>query len=214
MNNHLTVENLMRVLPAALQNDAAMIKLGLTAAEALIGLSASADLPVIYARIDMLPEWLLDILAVDFKVDWYIKDADLTSKRALIKDCFYVHKHRGTRAALNRGIYDIRPDSTVEEWYEYGGEPYRFRLTLKGLISATAADSVMQVVRRVKNARSALDTILFWEQLDAEQIYVGNALRFDGTCTIQAGEYDAPSEDYLTDEDGVMLLDENYRVLY
>ena len=35
----------------------------------------------IYTRIDELPEWLLDILARDFAVDWYDRSYTLEEKK-------------------------------------------------------------------------------------------------------------------------------------
>lgn len=128
MNKGFTVENLMRVLPVPLERDPGMHELGQTAAEALARLWNRLHLPTIYTRIDDLPEDLLDILAKDFKVDWYNYDHNIETKRDVIKDSFFVHRHLGTKAAFARALSDVYPNSSAQEWFEYGGAPFYFRL--------------------------------------------------------------------------------------
>lgn len=126
----LTEANLMRTLPEALKQDEGMNPLGQIIAKALAGLLASIDYVKIYARIDQLEETALDALAKDFDVVWYDYNYSLETKRALIKDSFFVHRHLGTKGALDRALSDIFPNSTVLEWFEYGGQPYHFRVVI------------------------------------------------------------------------------------
>lgn len=128
MNNGFTVENLMRVLPTPLDRDPGMHELGHTAAEALVRLWTNLHMPRLYTRIDELPESLLDILAKDFKVDWYNYDHSIETKRNVIKDSFFIHRHLGTKAAFARALSDVYPNSSAQEWYEYGGNPFYFRI--------------------------------------------------------------------------------------
>ena len=154
----VTKKTLMRVLPSVLDNDAGMHDLGETAAEALTHLWAHVGLPRIYTRIDELPEELLDILAKDFKVDWYDYNYILETKRALIKDNFFIHKHLGTVAAVKRALTDVWPPSTVEEWFEYDGDPYYFRVILdaSGSQEPIRVDSALNAVHFYKPARAHL----------------------------------------------------------
>ena len=68
----------------------------------------------IYPRIDELDEALLDILAYDFKVDWYGYDYPLETKRALLKSSFYIHRHLGTKGAVEAAIQSVYPKSIVK----------------------------------------------------------------------------------------------------
>ena len=76
---------------------------------------------------------LLDILANDFKVDWWDANYTLEEKRRTLKDSWNVHRRLGTKAAVVLAISAIYPDTQVSEWWEYGGKPYHFKL----LIDAT-----------------------------------------------------------------------------
>ena len=120
----------------------------------------------LYTRIKELPENLLDILAYDFKVDWWDPNYTLEEKRQTFKDSWYVHKHLGTKAAVVTAIRDIYPLTTLEEWFEYeGGQPYHFRLRID--ITSDSGDKVRQrrVLERLnfyKNLRSHVDEIRYF----------------------------------------------------
>ena len=99
MTNHgITSENLMRTLPDVLRNDKNTRALAQVIADALSARNEEIDRLRIYTQIDNLPEELLDILAHDFKVDWYGYDYGIEAKRALIKDSFQVHRSWYSRA--------------------------------------------------------------------------------------------------------------------
>lgn len=116
--------------PASLAVDPSKYALARAIADELRELNDRCDRLRIYSRIDELPEQLLDILAFDFAVSWYYYNGTLETKRAQIKSCFYVHKHLGTRGALETALSDVCPGTVLEEWFEYGGEPYYFRVIL------------------------------------------------------------------------------------
>ena len=156
----LNKNNFLQTLPSVLANDEGMAPLGGVAAEALAGLIGKTELPAIYSRIDQLDEELLDILAKDFKVDWYDYDADITAKRAMIRDSFYVHRHLGTAGAVKRVLSDIYPSYTLQEWYEYGGAPYHFKVTVAdNNFTAEKRAQAIRMINIVKNVRSCLDDI-------------------------------------------------------
>ena len=129
MSNTPTAEEFLRALPPVLRNDRRMMALGQVVAEELSDRMSEIEKAAIYPRIDELDEALLDILAYDFKVDWYGYDYPLETKRALLKSSFYIHRHLGTKGAVEAAIQSMYPKSIVEEWFDYveGGNPYTFR---------------------------------------------------------------------------------------
>jgi P2-related tail formation protein len=87
----------------------------------------------------------------------------LASKRQQIKSSFYIHKHLGTKKALERAIEDLYPDSQIQEWYEYGGAPYHFKIVVN--VAEQRADiphsEVISMVDKFQNKRSILEAIDF-----------------------------------------------------
>ena len=108
---------------------------------------------------------LLDILAYDFKVDWYGYDYPLETKRALLKSSFYIHRHLGTKGAVEAAIQSVYPKSIVEEWFDYveGGNPYTFRIVLDASTPAVPVNNtdLLRAVNLYKSLRSHLDGIMF-----------------------------------------------------
>ncbi len=161
----ITAENLLFTLPSALKSDPDMIALATVIAGVLTEHLEDVNRVNIYARIDELPEELLDILAHDFKVDWWDGDYTLEEKRRTLKDNWRVHKILGTKAAVETAISAIYPDTKVAEWFEYDGEPYHFRLLTDTTYEHIDADKHRRVLERVeyyKNLRSVFDGIEYY----------------------------------------------------
>ena len=165
MSNTPTAEEFLRALPPVLRNDRRMIALGQVGAEELSDRMSEIEKAAIYPRIDELDEALLDILAYDFKVDWYGYDYPLETKRALLKSSFYIHRHLGTKGAVEAAIQSVYPKSIVEEWFDYvdGGNPYTFRIVLDASTPAVPVNNtdLLRAVNLYKSLRSHLDGIMF-----------------------------------------------------
>lgn len=163
MNSHgLTKENLLAAFPQVLRTDRSVLALAEALAEVLAARREEIDRLRIYPAIDRLDEQLLDILAHDFKVDWWDADYSLEEKRRTLKDSWRVHRLLGTKAAVETAIRAIYPGATVVEWWEYGGEPYCFRLCIPVIGGADDQAKQQRVLARLntyKNLRSHLDGI-------------------------------------------------------
>lgn len=163
MNSHgLTKENLLAALPQALQRDPSVSALAEGIAEVLAGRPAEIDRLRIYPAIDRLDERLLDILAQDFKVDWWDPNYSLEEKRRTLRDHWRVHKSLGTPAAVVTAISAIYQGTTLEEWFQYDGEPYHFRLNIDLTGDQGDPERMQRVLERLeyyKSLRSHLDSI-------------------------------------------------------
>lgn len=82
----------------------------------------------VYTAIDSATENILDILAVQFKVDWYRDDYPIETKRRVIKTAMEVRRYCGTEWAVKQAISAIYPNSEIVEWYDYNGTPGHWRL--------------------------------------------------------------------------------------
>lgn len=165
----LTKENLVATLPVALQKDPSVVALAEAFAELLAWRPEEIDRLRIYPAIDRLDERLLDILAYDFKVDWWDPDYSLEEKRRTLKDSWRVHKMLGTKAAVERAISAIYPHTQVLEWFEYGGEPYHFRLDINITNDHIDSDKQRRVLERLnyyKSLRSHNDGVTYFVEAE------------------------------------------------
>lgn len=161
----ITRENLLLIVPPALTHDPAMMARAAADAEALAARLAEIDRVRIISNIDALDETVLDILARDFKVDWWDPEYSIEEKRRTLKGSWRVHKILGTKAAVETAIRAIYPLTTVEEWFEYGGEPYHFRLDINITNDSIDSDKQRRVLERLnyyKSLRSHNDGVTYF----------------------------------------------------
>lgn len=84
----------------------------------------------IYTDIGNASEEVLDALAVNWKVDWYDTGYAVEQKRRIIQTALTVRRLMGTVSAVKLQIDAIFPETELEEWFDYGGDPGTFRLYL------------------------------------------------------------------------------------
>lgn len=110
--------------------------------------------------IDTAPEWWLDQLAWEQNITWYDTDASIQAKRNVVRNAEWVKRHLGTKAAVETTVFDYFGDATVEEWFEYNGKPFHFRV----ITTPEAADDKIyqfrKAVENTKNVRSYLEAII------------------------------------------------------
>ncbi|HGH3389923.1 TPA: phage tail protein I [Citrobacter freundii] len=108
---------------------------------------------------DMCPAELLPWLAWEMAVDTWNEHWTEAEKRSAIKRAAYIHRHRGTKAALMEALADSPFRSQIVEWYEQTppGKPYTFRLNVeqKDLpVLMSDHQDLKHAVLRAKNLRS------------------------------------------------------------
>lgn len=126
--------------------------------------------------IDRMPEWRLDELAWEMNVFWYDHDASIAIKRAQLKGAQDYYMRLGTPAAVERALSDIYGSGRVEEWNEYGGEPYYFKVyTTDPQVANEKRERFLQLLESVKNVRSVLDEIIYVGAEGATEIFAATA---------------------------------------
>lgn len=155
-----TGENLLGSFPYALSRDDDKNKVAESIADELAKTVADTEMARIFPAIDSLPETVLDMLAYDLKVEWYEYNAPIKNKRVTIKECILVHKHKGTKFAVQAAVHSLYDRADVQEWFEYSGEPFHFRIKVYGS-SSGGIKTLGQKILYAKNLRSVLDSVAF-----------------------------------------------------
>ena len=115
---------------------------------------------LIYSRIDELPEEVIDTLAWQFHVDFYEPGIPLSAKRDLVKTSILVHMRKGTKWAVQELCDIVFGKTTVQPWFEYGGEPYHFRVSTEAnLLTDEDWRRFFHALEVTKSARDWLDSI-------------------------------------------------------
>ena len=211
--NGLTASNFLRALPTVLKNDPNMQAMATAIADELEKLTGETRMAQIYTRIDELDETMLDALAADFKVDWWRPDATLEEKRYALKMSWYVHKHLGTKSAIETAVADYLGSGKVEEWFEYGGQPHHFRVASENNTAIiTNYDAFMAVLEVVQRRSSVLEHIIS-VLTHTQNLIFGTTMRVGKKGIVKTEPVEINGYAMIADEDGNVLADENGNVL-
>ena len=163
------------IMPPAIQNDSQAKAISAAVTPQLQEISQAIEECLILSRLDQLPEAVVDLLAWQYHVDFYDEGVTLEQKCNLVRTSIDVHRHKGTPYAVQTVVSAILEHAKVEEWFEYGGEPYHFRVKLiTGPISdAKTIAKLTKAINMTKNERSWLDGVEFSRTLE-EKIYIGS----------------------------------------
>lgn len=192
MNNSIKDSDFLQTFPPALKQDEKMLALGKLIAEELHVTANEAEQNIIYTNIDTLSETWLDVLAYDLHVDWYNYDYPIEAKRAILKDSVKVHQKLGTKKAVEMALGGIHPQSEIEEWFNYGGQPYRFRIVLDTTNSRVGADydEIVKTVDIYKRLTAHLDGLYYQCSMSIAIVPTTEYFLFNTPMTgqIRAGE--------------------------
>ena len=146
-------------------------------------ISCASIEPLILARIDELPEKVLNMLAWQLHTDFYDLAATIEAKREAVKSSILWHIHKGTEWAILEALKQIDISAEFVPWWENNGQPYTF--TLDALVAGdfykTKGKDILQAsihraVEESKSTRSYLtDLQIRIEDNEELHLYVGIA---------------------------------------
>lgn len=156
-------ENLqtIKLLPEWMRDDGADIGLSKATDKTLKELYVLEQVLTKWNRIDKMNDEQLDALAWELNVPWYLSDADLDTKRQVLKESDFVHSKLGTNEAVQRIIDAYFGGGYVLENWEYGGKPYHFKVATENAQKVYENyDIFLILVAIVKRDSAWLDSII------------------------------------------------------
>jgi len=118
----------------------------------------------VYSVIDTIPEYVLDLLAVELGTQYYDDTLNITAKRNLIRNTLTWYMGAGTPAAVEELVNTVFGTGEIQEWFQYGGEPYMFRVVTGADAKYESINEFEKLIEKVKNVRSHIDEIIFMRQ--------------------------------------------------
>jgi len=127
---------------------------------------SNIDLECLLVKIiDNLPADALPHLAEQYHITgnegWLQCQTD-ADKRSLIKKAIELHRYKGTKYALINVLHSLNINGDIKEWFEYGGEPFFFKVVLYIFtrpVDAETEAKMIALINEYKNVRSFLDAI-------------------------------------------------------
>lgn len=169
----LSEVNLTKMLPAFMKEDQYDVLFAEAFSNLFKKLSLETNRIVIIGQVDSLNEAELDQLAYDMNIFWYNTQVDISIKRQLIKNSNLVFSRLGTVWAVESVINDYLPNTELQEWFDYGGEPHHFRLITNDTAVLTSQIKLfIEILEKIKRKSQWLEQIIL--QLRAQgQLYPG-----------------------------------------
>ena len=121
----------LALLPSFMRKDPYVRQLAAIMSGSTSQLGCEIAMVTKWDKIDFMPEEMLDELARELDISWYMYDADIERKRAIIKNSDIIHTIFGTREAVQKvldmyfGTYNeatgkYESEATITEWFEPG----------------------------------------------------------------------------------------------
>lgn len=165
---------LIDILPPNIAQDPKVAAAAAALDAELKAVTQAVDQCLFISRLDNLSGPVLDLLARQYHVDFYEPDLPLEQKRSLVKGSLDWHKRKGTPAAVEELITALFDDGQVVEWFDYGGQPYYFKVTTNNpAATQERAQEFIRALNSVKNARSWLEKVEITQTESLSLFYAG-----------------------------------------
>jgi phage tail P2-like protein len=151
---------LLEILPENLRSDPDIIAASLAVDREFLALAHWIKNCRTIADIDNAGSEVIDNLAGEINVDFYDQALPLEKRRELVKNGYLYKYRKGTAYAVKQIVSDAFDQTEVQEWFDYGGEPYHFKISTEtNLPDENKISEVVRAVNSVKNARSSLECV-------------------------------------------------------
>lgn len=141
--------------------------------------------------VDKMPEWRLDEMAWECGC-LYDENAGIEQKREWIRNATPLYAIWGTKKSVAEYLKGYFGEIEVEENWQYGGEPFHFRVTAGGEWTPENEAWTRRAVERAKNVRSILDDLRIGGKALLAITATGEIkgrFRFPSAGELEAGEY-------------------------
>ncbi|MBI3584185.1 MAG: phage tail protein I [Nitrospinae bacterium] len=170
------------LLPVNLQGDKNLEGL-CEAADKVFSVESELNAVLVYL-IDNVPANILPFLAWQFHVEGWKLAKTEAEKRGLIKGAIELHRYKGTPWAIKKVFEILNLNAEIEEWFQYSGTAYKFKVLLKSVIQDEETyKKLVDLIGEYKNVRSWLEAIGIHREYTAS-VYCGIAAKDGKYCTI------------------------------
>lgn len=107
--------------------------------------------------VDNATEAVLEHIAWQLNSELFFLGATIEEKKRLVKEAIKLHRRKGTKYAVEHAIQLIFPNATVSEWFEYGGNPYYFKVNNIESRSLREILVIISLINIMKSLRSWID---------------------------------------------------------
>lgn len=176
--------SLYDLLPPNLQDDPAMAAAAKSLDTVLRNISELIKNLDTFGRSEEWTDEETDAFAWEFRPPYYDPDLPLEQRRQLVWKAIPFHRRKGTPSAVEELITILFGQGAVQEWWEYGGDPYHFRVVTNNAdVTTTRAQEFFRAVDAVKRLSAVLDSVTI-TQAETLSLYYGGYIHIGERITI------------------------------
>lgn len=143
-----------------------------------------------YRNLSALDDKVLDQLAAELKTQYYSSTMERDVKVRLISSTIRWHVLAGTRTAVEELVGSVFQTDGVREWFEYGGEPFFFKINSERDFSPELLSEFRAMIKKVKNTATSLEEILLKKDIFLP-LAVRSGIAVEETVTVLCEKEDA-----------------------
>lgn len=182
---NLDDSKLLDILPPNLRSDPDIIAACSAVDKEFSPIVNSIKNVLIVADIENASSEVVDHIAIESHADFYDPNLDIEIRRELAKKAIELHMQKGTPSAVEELIKTLFDEGEVVEWYEYGGNPYTYRIVTNNTsVTNERAAEFIRALETVKNKRSWLDSIIL-TQKEIMNIYFAGVVHAGDYTTVK-----------------------------
>lgn len=179
--NNLKDYMVLDILPSSISEDENITAISKSIDEQLKDINKNIKYVILLARLEEQEDAVLDELAWHFHVDYYQENFSKEIKINLIRTAIANHRIKGTPYAVEKVCTDIFKSAKVVENWEYGGEPYHFKVSFikEAVTDVSKIDNLVEVINSTKNTRSWCDEVGFIMETNNDMLFCGGKSIFE-----------------------------------
>ena len=205
---------LAELLPLSLQSDPEVIAICEAIQPEFDAINSEIGKILFIPNLEAQPSEVLEHLAWERNLDgedgWLLADT-LAKKVNLIRNAYTIQKYKGTPYAVKKALEIVGLAGTVSEWFEYGGQPYWFRIEIDGAQNFTPEQLQLLdlYVIKAKNTRSWAITVISIKHKSRFNVAAGaiesSTITFyappaSGETIFLSGSFYGAASEYITEE--------------
>lgn len=176
----------LKLLPTWMRDDEANIALSSAMDDLIKAPGERVKAPRVWDQLEHLTDEELDETAWELGIDWWSSSWERDQKIRTIKMAGAIMEKRGTKWAVEQLAIAAFGMGEVTEWFEYGGEPFCFKILTNATLTPDGIAQILAMIARVKNARSHIEAISVARRID-QRLFTGCATRSHITNVILEG---------------------------
>ena len=167
--------NMIKLLPNWMRTDEANAALSSAMDELIKAPGERVKTPRTWDQLENLTDEELDETAWELGIDWWVSSWEREQKIRTIRMAGAIMEKRGTKWAVEQLAIAAFGLGEVTEWFEYGGDPFYFKILTSATLTPGAINQILNMIGRVKNARSHIEAISVTRRIDQRSLRARSA---------------------------------------